>query len=213
MTLAIIDDHLIFAESLKKILSDFPEINNVEIYECADAFIEKIPVYPPDIIITDLVMPGTNNGMRLIEFCIQQYAPKPKIIVLSSISDVQTIKKAIRIGASGFLSKNINTEELITAITEICENKQYISKDLRETLLNTLFTEEQIIYHLSPREKEVLQNVCKGLTIKEIAYNLKLSTHTVQYYHKNVLNKLKLKRTSDLIVFAMKHGLYIPDID
>jgi DNA-binding NarL/FixJ family response regulator len=98
------------------------------------------------------------------------------------------------------------------AIQSVLDGQQYIAKNLRDSLLNTVFTEDQVVYHLSPREKEVLRRVCSGCTIKEIAYDLKLSVHTVQYYHRSVLSKLKLKKTSDLIVFAMQNGMYIPSV-
>ncbi len=213
MKIALIDDHKLFSESIRKLLKEQAFISEVKVYSSGEDFFDNLPVRVPDVIITDLLMPGTINGMRLIELCKETFAVMPKIIVLSSITDVQTIKQAIRNGAKGFLTKNIPVEELYEAINEVHDVKQYIAKGLRETLINAVFTEEQIIFHLSPREKEVLHYVCSGLTIKEIAYNLKLSVHTVQYYHKTVLSKLKLKRTSDLIVFAMQHGLYIPDID
>lgn len=213
MRIAHIEDHKLLSESVKKILEEKLSFAEIQLYETADIFFERLPIKSPDIIITDLLMPGMIDGLKLIELCQHKFEVKPKIIVLSSITDVQTIKQAIRNGAKGYLSKNIPSDELIIAIQEVFNDNQYISAGLRDSLLHTMFVEEQIIFHLSPREKEVLNYVCSGLTIKEIAYNLKLSTHTVQYYHKNVLTKLKLKRTSDLIVFAMQHGLFIPNFD
>ncbi|PSK95004.1 response regulator transcription factor [Taibaiella chishuiensis] len=213
MKISIIDDHQIITESLKKLLLRNPVVKEVYTYPDADTFlVQATPGNLPDVIITDLLMPGT-NGIEFIEKLKASYGPKSvKMIILSSITDVQTIKHSLRSGADGFLSKNTSIDELMEAILTVIEDKNYIGENLRKNLLDAVFTEEQVVYHLSPREKEVLHKVCSGFTIKEIAYDMNLSVHTVQYYHRNVMNKLKVKRTSDLIVFAMQSGLYIPDI-
>ena len=211
MKITIIDDHKLFSESLKNLLLSQDATHEVDFYFNAELFLDNLPLELPDIIITDIVMPGKFNGLQLIEKCRELFSDKIKYIILSSVYDVQTIKKAIRLGAKAFLSKNILIEELNEAILMVNSVGHYVSKDLRDSIINTVFTEEQVIYHLSPREKEVMHYVCSGMTIKEIAFKLKLSKHTVQYYHNCVLSKLQLNRTSDLIVFAIKNGLYTPD--
>lgn len=211
MKIALVDDHPMLTEPIKSMLLQQPDVFEVKTYSSAVKFLAELTSYAPDIIITDLMMPDI-NGMDLIEKC-RALLKEVKIIVLTSITDVQIIRQAIRKGANGFLSKASSIDELIEGMYEIHAGKQYIAKNLQESLVNTIFTEEQVIYHLSPREKDVLQKVCSGQTIKEIAYDLNLSAHTVQYYHRSVMNKLKVKRTADLIVFAMQHGLYIPDIN
>ena len=212
MIIALVDDHPILTESIKNLLLAMPGVAQVKTYNNPALFLEEKRFLAPDIIILDLMMPDI-NGMKVIEICKSDSKDKVKIIVLSSITDVQTIKQAVRAGANGFLSKGSNIEELTEAILTVNEGKQYIAANLRNSMLENMFVEEQVIYHLSPREKDVLNKVCSGQTIKEIAYDLKLSIHTVQYYHRCVLAKLKVKRTSDLIVFAMQNGLYIPDIN
>ena len=211
MIVALVDDHSVLTESIKNVLLLEPDIDKVLTYQSADLFMsEKMPDFP-DVLITDLMMPGT-NGLKFVGLLRKDHKDL-KIIILSSINEVQTIKQLIRAGANGYLSKNLPLSELIEAVFEVSEGKQYISKDLRESMLNTMFTEEAVVYHLSNREKEVLQKVCSGLTLKEIAYDLHLSVNTVKYYHQSVLVKLKVKRTADLIVFAMQNGLYIPDLN
>ena len=125
------------------------------------------------------------------------------------IRDVSILKHC---GNFDTVESELLKSSVLTAVMreQVNAGKQYIGKGIRDTLINSVFTDEQVVLHLSPREKEVLQKVCSGRTIKEIAYDLKLSAHTVQYYHRSVMEKLKVKRTTDLIVYAMQHGLYIP---
>ena len=211
MNIALVDDHLLLTEALRNLLLRMTEVENVVTFSSAEAFLESDPLKSPDILIMDLMMNGI-SGLQLLDICRSTYPKDMKIVILSSLTDVQTIKQAIRRGANGFLSKSTPLDELKDAIIQINSGKQYIGKTVRESLVNSVFTEEQVVFHLSPREKEVLQKVCSGRTIKEIAFDLKLSAHTVQYYHRSVMDKLKVKRTTDLIVYAMQNGLYIPEV-
>ena len=212
MQIILIDDHQLLTESVASLLRGKLPDPEIRTYKDGATFVTDKHIIAPDLLITDLMMPGGVNGLNVLEFCKEHFGSKTKIIVMSSITDVQTIRNTIRNGANGFVSKASPVDELLEAVNTVMEGKQYISNNLKDSLLNTVFTEDQVVFHLSPREREVLQRVCSGLTIKEIAYELNLSAHTVQYYHRSVLSKLKVKRTSDLIVFAMQHGLYIPEV-
>ena len=95
------------------------------------------------------------------------------------------------------------------SIFQVKSGQQYIAKAVRDSLINSVFVEDEPDIRLSPRENQVLQKVCSGQTIKEIAFELKLSAHTVQYYHRSVMEKLNVRRTTDLVVHAMQPGLYV----
>lgn len=212
MDIVVIDDHRLITESLEKLLLQFEIVESVKTFSNSSEFLSQLdPLHLPHILITDLLMPGI-GGMKLIEISrsIDKHS-RMKIIVLSSVIDVKMIKQTIRSGASGFLSKDTSISEVMEAINEVIKGNQYIGRNLRDSLVKNIFVEEQVVYQLSNREKEVLQKVCSGQTIKAVAVEMGLSVHTVQYYHRNVLSKLKLKKTSDLIVYSMQHGLYTPD--
>ena len=211
MKIAIIDDHQILSESLKASLIQRPEIIEINTYCSVTDFFDNASKIQPDVVIVDMMMPNI-NGLQFIEMCKSKYAVKLNIVVLTSISDVQIIKQAIRAGAGAYLCKNTTLDELVIAIEHVVSNKQYIAKSLRNILLEHSFLDDKINYQLSNREKEVLQRVCSGQTIKEIAHELKLSHHTIQTFHRNVMRKFKVNRIADLIVFAMQNGLYIPEI-
>ncbi|GGH66522.1 DNA-binding NarL/FixJ family response regulator [Filimonas zeae] len=207
MDIALIDDHQLLTDSLKAVLSASGHSRNIRTFINADAFL--LSAWHPHIIITDILMPGT-NGIELIEKLRMHSYTNTKVIVLSGVTDVQTIRQAIRSGAAGYISKNTGVEELGECITAVSNGEQYISARLRNSLLTTLFTEEQVVFHLSHREKEVLHLICSGHTVKEAAYKMQLSVHTVHSYQKTIMKKLKVNRTADLIVFAMQKGLYNP---
>ncbi|QRR03910.1 response regulator [Dyadobacter sandarakinus] len=210
MNIVLLDEHLLLTEALQILLLRMPEVAEVRIYNDGKDLLANTISNPPDVLIMDLMLNGM-TGLEMLDVCRTTLPKEMKIIILSTISDAQTVRYTIRKGANSFLSKSTPLDELQDAIRQVFAGRQYIGKSIRDNLANSVFTDEQIILHLSPREKEVLQKVCSGRTIKEIAYELKLSAHTVQYYHRSVMHKLKVKRTTDLIVQAMKHGLYVPD--
>jgi DNA-binding NarL/FixJ family response regulator len=210
MNVVLIDENLLLLSALRKLLLLVTHITHVDIYASGKAFFEERTSNPPDIIVLDLDS-HTMYETGLLSACRAVLPDSTKIIVLSSITDVQNLKHTIKLGANGIISKAAPYEEFQEAILQVGEGKQYIGQALRDNLINSVITDDQIALHLSPREKEVLQKVCSGQTIKEIAYDLKLSAHTVQYYHRSVMDKFKVKRTTDLIVYAIKHRLYIPE--
>jgi len=209
MKITLVDEMPILTSALQNLFLQLPGVQYVDIFEDGKEFLARKKNYPPDILILDLLINGM-TGIELVEICRKSFPKEMRIIVLSTMTDFQTIKHALKKGVNGYLSKCTSFEELQESIAEVCDGKQYIGKEIRDYLVNHIFSEQQIVMHLSPREKEVLQKVCSGQTIKEIAYDLKLSVHTVQYYHRCVMDKLKVKRTTDLIVFAIQHKLYIP---
>lgn len=210
--IALIDDHRLLTEAMRTILLTCEDVSEVTLFNNALQFSRTARASDYDLLLLDLIMPEM-SGMQLLEQIRGAGNHSTRIIVLSSIADVQTIKMAIRKGADAFLFKSVQVEELLLAVRTVCAGERYIAEELRKSLVSHLFVEDQIVFQLSPREKDILQFVCSGRTIKEIAHELGLSAHTVQYYHRNVMKKLNVKRTADLIVFAMRNGLYASDVN
>jgi two-component system invasion response regulator UvrY len=210
MKIALVDDHPLLTQTLKNMFALQNNTSEIKTYNSAVAFLEDMPVYLPDITITDVLMPEM-NGIQLLEYCkLMKY--HTKFIVLTGYSDLHILRRAIENGALGFLSKNSLFEEITEAIEYVMKGKQYISGDLKELLVNSLLTNESDINtNLTQREQEVLTKICSGHTLKLIATDLNLSMNTIQYYHKNVMAKLKVKKTADLVVTAIQLGLYIPE--
>lgn len=208
LNIVLLDDHHMLAQSLASLLLKYEFINTVTTYTSPKEFLARMSDPPPDIIVSDIMMPDM-SGMDLLQY-LKDKEIHIKIIMLSSITEVQTIRHTLRNGAAGFLSKGSTAEELADAILTVNNGDPYIGESLRKSLLRNTLTEERFIYSLSPREKEVLNLVCSGKTIKEAAYEMGLSVNTVQTYQKAILKKFNLNRTTDLIVFAIQNGLFNP---
>lgn len=212
MNVAIIEDHKLLADALKNALSGRADINEIQIFLSGEAFLNKNNAWRPQVIISDILMPG-KNGVDLIRDYKAMGDNNLKIIIMSSISNTKTVKEAMKQGAHGYLNKEEPLEELINAIDAVTAGEQYISKSIRNKMISNMLNDsDQITFHLSPREKEVLHYVCSGLIIKEIAARLDLSVNTVQGYHKNIMHKFNAKRTTDLIIIAIQNGFYNPEI-
>ncbi len=211
MTAILIDDHPLFSELLKTAIEGTGEFDNVILYESGDDFVYAKPVAVPDLIILDVRMPGM-DGLKVVEFCRKNYPAGLKIIILSFIANVQIVKQAIRLGVNGYLSKSVPVEELLLGVREVISGNKYIAGSIRKQMIDNMFVGNEINFKLTDREMQVLEMVCKGYAFKEIAFELKISYHTVHYYYKNLLKKLKINKSRDLIVFAMLHGLYVPDV-
>jgi DNA-binding NarL/FixJ family response regulator len=213
MNIALIDDHTLLSEMLSKALTNSMDGAVVRAFNSAEQFLaNNFNEWEPQLIISDLLMPGL-NGIELAEKAIQLLGPHCKFILLTSVTDVHTIKSAMRQGYNGYLGKDSSVEELVEAIQVVNDGGQYISKPLKNSLVKFMFADEEVVLYLSPREKDVLLQVCAGKTPKEIAYDSKLSIYTVQQYIKTVMRKFKVNRTTDLVLFAIKKGIYNPGDD
>jgi len=206
LKVALIDDHRLLTTSLSSLLSKYDFIESVTVHANPKSFLKEETAV--DIIISDLMMPEM-SGMDLLNTFRKQKS-NARVILLSSVTEVQTIRYALRNGAYGYLSKDSLIEEVADAILTVYNGDVYIGESLRNSLLRNSITEDRMVYTLSPREKEVLIMVCSGKTIKETAYDMGLSANTVQTYYKTIMKKFGLNRTADLIVFAIRNGLYNP---
>lgn len=207
MNILLVDSQKLFSEGLKNLLLNDENIKSVHI-SGDNTFIPDTERFAIDIVICDMNAPK-QGALRIIEEIRHHFKKKIHIIILSAITDIQTIRHVIRTGANGYISKDANVDELMEGIYSVQEDKRYISRKLRGMLMDKMIMEDQVVHHLSRREKEVLLEICEGRTIKEIGYNMGLSPNTVQYYQRNLMKKLKVSRSIDLIIYAIQHGLYV----
>ncbi len=209
MRIALIDKHQLLLRTLADTLKKHRPGTDVMIFTDLPSLLHQRHTQDIDIIITDMTV-SELNGTDLI-YNLKSSFPDSKLIVLSSITEIFSIRLAIRAGVDGYMSKYIPLHELLTAIDSIGNGEIYIEEALREKLVRHTLVEDKFLHKLSMREREVLKYICSGKTIKEIAHLLKLSPNTIQTYYRSMLRKFEMKKTSELIVFAIQNGLYIPE--
>ncbi|MBT0608945.1 response regulator [Aequorivita echinoideorum] len=206
-SVAIVDDHLLFAGSLEKLINSFPGFivtfhakNGMDLKE------KLILNEDPHIILLDIKMPEM-NGFETAEW-LTKYRPNIKILALTMEDDEYSIIKMLRRGAKGYLLKDIHPEILNEALFEIMENGIYHTQQVSETLVNNILPSEEEGPVFRDQELHFIQLVCSEMTFKEIADKMKLSPKTVENYRHDVYNKAKVKTRVGMVLFALKNKLF-----
>ena len=202
------DDHPIFINGMSALLN---EINDFEVVGGALNGAETIELatkLKPDIILTDVQMP-VKNGIEATKEIHKRF-PEIKIIAITMLNESMNIKKMLEAGASGYVLKTIEKEELIAVIRKVMTGEKHFSPEVTTQLLNNFsnkFSSQNPADILTKREKEILALIANGLTDKEIAELVFLSPLTIITHRKNILSKLGLKNKVELTRFAIEHNL------
>ena len=205
----IADDHQLFREGLMTLLSSALNIEIVAQAENGKQTIEKAKKLSPDIILMDIGMPII-NGIEATGI-LQIEAPKIKVIALTMHSEKHFIKGMLEAGAYGYLFKNCAYDELIDAINTVFAGKKYLSDDITEFIIHDYIGKPKNMQEddpqLSVREMEILKLIADGKTSREISELLFVSIKTIGTHKQNILNKLNMNSTADLVKYAIKKGL------
>jgi two-component system invasion response regulator UvrY len=207
MRILIADDHTVVRKGLKQILLEAFKSAHIEEVEDAEGLVKEALRGTWDVVITDLSMPGRSGLDALHQ--IKQHLPKLPVLVLSIHPEEQYAIRVLKAGASGYLSKDAASEELVGAIQRVMLGKKYISPQVAEKLASSLDLDEDRSPHeqLSDREFDVLKQIAVGKSITEIANMLSLSPTTISTYRTRILTKLGMKTNADLILYALEHKL------
>jgi DNA-binding NarL/FixJ family response regulator len=201
------DDHLLVAEALKSLLA--PEFDLVGVVEDGRAMIEAAGTLRPDVIVADVSMPHLNGIDALVR--LRQGGDHTPVVFLTMHRDVAFARRALEAGASGFVLKHSAPAELLTAIRAALEGQIYLTPQLAGEVLDSMKQgpgkAADPVVSLTPRQREIVQLVAEGRSAKEIAASLSISTRTVEFHKYQMMETLGLHTTSELIHFAIKHGL------
>jgi two-component system response regulator NreC len=204
--LIIADDHELFRNGLAELLRKHDDIKVVK--SVADGFEFMALVnsqFEADIVLLDITMPNMDGFQVLKELKTLNSNIKP--IVISMHNDGNYIAKCAKMGAYGYLLKNTDEAELILAIRSVNNGKKYFSAEISEKMINFMSAQSISEDILSNKETEVLGLIAKGLTTKEIAARLFVSSRTIETHRANILKKLEVKNTAELIKKAAKMNL------
>jgi DNA-binding NarL/FixJ family response regulator len=208
-TVLLADDHAIVVEGLASLLRD--EFDLVGTVADGAQLLEAARGLRPDVIVTDVAMPGT-GGLEALRR-LKADASAAKVIFLTMHADVQLAAEALRAGASGFVVKHAAGKELIAAIHTVLQGGTYLTPDLSQDVLATLAERGPAAGAiLTPRQREVVRLIADGRTMKEIAATLGLSPRTVETHKYEMMRALGLRTTAELIRYALEHGLTTPPV-
>ena len=205
----IVDDHPIVRRGLQKILATEPTFVVHEATTAHEA-LRLIKTLAFDLAVVDLNLPGM-NGIELLKE-IKRIAKQTQILVLSVYPEDQFAVRVLRAGASGFVSKEVAPDDLVTAIKTVLKGGKHIPDQVADLLLAKLERggDGPIHEKLSDREFEILCLFGEGRSIKQIAEKLSLSAPTVSTYRARILNKLDMKNTAELVKYAIQHKIAKP---
>ena len=205
--IVIADDHAIVREGLKRIVS---EVSDMEVAgEAGDGtqVMQRVRELEFDILLLDLSMPG-RSGMELIKL-VRAEKPKLRILVLSMHQELQYAVRAIKSGASGYLTKESAPSQLEQAIRKIAGGGAYVTAEVAQQLALGAMPGGETLPHesLSDREFEVFRLRAAGASVTDIAARLKVSVKTISTHKANLTQKMGLQNNSELVRYALKHGL------
>jgi two-component system invasion response regulator UvrY len=203
----IADDHTVVREGLKQIISETPDMSIADEAVNGHEVLNKALKNDYDVVVLDITMPGI-NGLDVLKQIKAQKSKLP-ILVLSMHPEEQYAVRVIKAGASGYLTKESASDELVAAIRKVSSGRKYITASLAERMAYNLEidTEKPLHESLSDREYQVLCMIATGKTVKEISERLFLSGKTVSTYRTRILEKMNMKNNAELTYYAIKHGL------
>jgi DNA-binding NarL/FixJ family response regulator len=212
--IVLVDDHALVRQGFRRILEDDPELQIVgEAGNGLDA-VALVKKTDPDVVVMDMAMPEMNGLHATMELVKQR--PGTKVLILSMYSDEQYVRNALDAGARGYILKNAIENDLVRAVKAVAAGEQYLSPELSTLLIRAIKTgafeaATDPYDKLTQREKQVLQLIAHGKSNKEIAVMLDLSVNTVAVHRANLMSALGVHKTAELVLFAVKKGLVLPE--
>lgn len=204
----LVDDHQLFRAGFKTLLS---RITNIEVtFDASDGneFLEKLATQQPEIVFLDISMPHI-DGIEATSKALAMF-PDIKIIILSMFGEQEYYTKLVDMGIKGFLLKSSDFKEVEMAINAIIAGDYYFSQELLQQMMFHKNSAKQTIANdeLSEREKEILHEICNGLSSQAIADKLFISKRTVEKHRANLMMKTGCSNTASLVVFAVKNDIF-----
>jgi two-component system, NarL family, invasion response regulator UvrY len=207
ISVLITDDHPVVRQGIKQILESCREIDLIDEAKDGVECIKKVLTKKFNVVLLDISMPG-RSGLELLKD-IKKINPAISVLMLSMYPEEQYALRALKTGASGYLTKASAPEELINAIIKAAYGGKYITQSLAEAIANEFDKDDEKPLHqaLSDRELEVMCLMAKGKSSKDIAKTMSISPKTVSTYRERILTKMNLGSSTEIIRYAIKNSL------
>jgi DNA-binding NarL/FixJ family response regulator len=200
------DDHTLFCNLLRELLE--PEYEVVGSVKDGHQLLDAATKLRPDVVLVDIGMPSLNGldaGRRL-----KQANPKLKIVYLTMNNNLEYAKEALQAGASAFVLKNAQSSELLKAIKDALRGVSYVAPEIRQAMADAFIRDPKAVsrpQRLTDRQREVLQMLAEGRSLREIAMALQISYRTVRFHKVRLMEELGISKNAELVQYAMKLGM------
>ena len=212
----IVDDHTILREGMNSLLSNLDDIRVVGSASSGEQAVNLAQELHPEVILMDIVMGGM-NGLEATRWIKEQDA-STKVIIISSEVTREYVTQGIKCGIDGYLPKDANRETVIEAIRTVCQGRKFFDEAITSLVFEDYYSKEKTGKKtrspgsgLTRREYEVIEQVASGKSNQEVADALFVSIKTVETHKKNILDKLGLKNSVQLVRYAIKHNIISVD--
>lgn len=212
ISVLVADDHSIVREGVRRLIEGESDIDL-----CAEAgdgseVLDQVAEHHPNVVILDISMPQL-SGLETLQR-VRSNHPDVKTILLSVHADPRMIQSAVTLGVDGYVLKNARTSEILSAIRAVVRGGSYFSPPVAREIVAQIrdprAASDQPFSLLSAREREVLHLIAEGLSAKEIATKLSISAKTVEAHRTNLMRKLGVRKATELVRYAVRHGLIEP---
>lgn len=210
LRILLVDDHEVVRLGLATLLDDLPDVEIVGEAGLAREALQLCQLLRPDLVLLDIRLPDQSG----VEACRQmtELCPDTSVIILTSYADDRLIREAILAGASGYVLKQVGSQELVRAIEAVSRGEALLDPQITRRVLQHVrqtdrYVQESAFHQLSPREMEVLLLVSEGKSNREIAEELSISERTVGNHVSGLLNKLGLGNRIELATYAVRHHI------
>jgi DNA-binding NarL/FixJ family response regulator len=205
MRVIIADDHRIVREGLRFMLSESSDVDIVAEAESGEELLDILSTTPTDVVLLDVRMPGM-SGLDALEQLAASH-PDVKVIILSMHDDPAYVRRAVELGASGYLLKSTGREELERALEIVFEGGAYVQGEVTKPLLDAMTGDIDEPPALSPREQQILQLVALGRENKQIARELDISEATVKTHIKGIFARLDVRSRAEAVAVGLRFGI------
>jgi DNA-binding NarL/FixJ family response regulator len=214
ISILLVDDHAVVRSGLHILLEREPDLAVVAEAGDGKAALELVARLAPDVLVIDLMMPGMSGLELTRQVC--QHAPQTHVVVLSMHANALYVREALLAGAKAYVLKEAEVSELVQAVREAAQSRRYLSRALGEHQLESRYREigtavDDPYDLLTESERAVLKLAAQGHTSASIAGQLSLSIRTIETYRTNLLHKLDLKNTAELVCYAIRRGIIALD--
>src|SRR3954464_13909288 len=200
ITVLLADDHTLVRRGFRRLLEDDPAVTVVGEASDGDEAVKLAAALKPHVVVMDCAMPGTSGLIATKQ--ILQRAPETAVLMLSMHSEATLVRQALDNGARGYVLKNALDLDLAAAVKKVAAGDTVLDPSVDKPAA----LKGERTHALTPREREVLQLICGGLSNRDIADKLDLSVNTVAVHRANIMNTLGVHKTAELVVYAIHNG-------